>query len=166
MNNRILYAVGIFILWITSNSLCFSRTKALVIGISHYQDPEIPDLQLPHRDAEIFAGYLRSGNGMKLKSEDLYLLTNAYATAGQVILALDRLFDEVGVGDTLVIYFSGYGYLTKSSSSPPQQIYFYDTPLQIRDAGSFDLFGKFIEMASELKNLPLLVYECCSHPFS
>jgi hypothetical protein len=35
-------------------------TYVVVIGISDYQDAEIPDLKFAHRDAEAFANFLRS----------------------------------------------------------------------------------------------------------
>ncbi len=38
-------------------------THAVVIGISDYQDPDIPDLRFADRDAEAFAHYLRSPAG-------------------------------------------------------------------------------------------------------
>ena len=33
-------------------------TRALVVGISEYQDEGIPDLRFAHRDAQAFADYL------------------------------------------------------------------------------------------------------------
>ena len=39
-------------------------TRALVIGISHYQDSDIPDMQMAHRDAELFATFLRPPFGL------------------------------------------------------------------------------------------------------
>lgn len=129
----------------------FSRTKVLLIGVSHYQDPEILDLQLPHRDAEHFAGYLKSGSGMRLASGDLQLLTNARASVGQVMLALDRLFDQTSRQDTLILYYAGYGFIDQTTTHIPGQVFYYDTPLQVSDAGSFDLFGAFKKLASDLK---------------
>ena len=35
------------------------KTFAVVIGISDYQNPEIPDLSFAHRDAQVFADFLR-----------------------------------------------------------------------------------------------------------
>ena len=36
------------------------NTYAVVVGISDYQDPGIPDLRFADKDAEAFANYLRS----------------------------------------------------------------------------------------------------------
>ncbi|MFZ1255715.1 MAG: hypothetical protein WAR77_05145, partial [Saprospiraceae bacterium] len=43
-----------------------NNTYAVVVGISDYQDPGIPDLRFADRDAEAFANYLRSDAGGKL----------------------------------------------------------------------------------------------------
>jgi hypothetical protein len=37
-----------------------STTRAVVVGISDYQHPAIPDLRFPDRDAEAFANFLHS----------------------------------------------------------------------------------------------------------
>ena len=38
-------------------------TYAVVIGISDYQDPQIPDLRFADKDAEAFANFLHSPAG-------------------------------------------------------------------------------------------------------
>ena len=43
-----------------NHSLKVKKTFAVVIGISDYQDPKIPDLRYAHRDAEAFALFLTS----------------------------------------------------------------------------------------------------------
>jgi len=40
-----------------------NSTWAVVVGISDYQDEDIPDLRFAHRDAEAFANFLRSPAG-------------------------------------------------------------------------------------------------------
>ncbi|HRG69917.1 MAG TPA: hypothetical protein PLS73_13795, partial [Saprospiraceae bacterium] len=44
---------------------------AVVVGISDYQDPAIPDLRFADKDAEAFANYLRSDAGGKLDGDHL-----------------------------------------------------------------------------------------------
>ena len=44
-----------------------STTYALVIGISDYKDPGIPDLEFTENDATAFFNYLTSPAGGKLK---------------------------------------------------------------------------------------------------
>ncbi|MCK6694002.1 MAG: hypothetical protein L6Q97_18115, partial [Thermoanaerobaculia bacterium] len=38
-------------------------TRAVVVGISDYQDADIPDLKYAHKDAEAFANFLSRGLG-------------------------------------------------------------------------------------------------------
>lgn len=134
-----------------NQQVVLARTKALIIGISHYQDPAILDLQLPHRDAELFAGYLKNSSGLKLRAEDLQIYTNAHATAGQIYIALDRMFDDAHRTDTLILYYAGYGIITEATKQLPERVFYYDTPLQVNDAGSFDLFQTFVMMADQKK---------------
>ncbi len=124
-----------------------SQTKALIIGISQYQDPELKELKHAHRDAENFAAYLKEHPSIKLKEENLQLLTNSLATSSQTILALDRMFESVKKTDSIYLFFSAYAVVDHKSNSAPQQIYFYDTPIYNTDAGSFDLYNLFIELA-------------------
>ncbi|HRG69975.1 MAG TPA: hypothetical protein PLS73_14085, partial [Saprospiraceae bacterium] len=50
----------------TNNFQRSTNTYAVVVGISDYQDPGIPDLRFADKDAEAFANYLRSDAGGKL----------------------------------------------------------------------------------------------------
>ncbi len=86
-----------------------SQTRAVVIGISDYQDPAIPDLRFADRDAEAFAEWLRSLAGGNLPDEHLNVLINDNATAGKIIAALEWLIAESKSGERAFIYFSGHG---------------------------------------------------------
>ncbi len=127
------------------------KTKSLVIGISHYLDPDIPDMQLPHRDAELFAGFLRSQTGHDLNDDNLKLLTNNNATAAQVASSMDWLIDGMDSNDTCVLYFSGYGYEYGQKQLLPSKLYFYDTPLNVHNAGAYDVFNQFVTIAGRRK---------------
>ncbi|MGB3226661.1 MAG: hypothetical protein WBB02_01715, partial [Saprospiraceae bacterium] len=48
-----------------------NNTYAVVVGISDYQDPGIPDLRFADRDAEAFKNYLRSNAGGNLDGDHL-----------------------------------------------------------------------------------------------
>ena len=67
-------------------------TRAVVIGISDYQEKEIPDLRFADKDALAFANFLRSTAGGSLDNDHLQVLTNQKATAGQIAAALDWLY--------------------------------------------------------------------------
>lgn len=123
------------------------KTKYLVIGISHYLDPDIPHMQLPHRDAELFAGFVRSQSEKKLNVENLKLLTNNEATNAQVASLLDWLIDGMSSHDTCILYFSGYCGQLGQNKLLPSKLYFYDTSLNVYNAASFDVFNQFVAIA-------------------
>jgi hypothetical protein len=62
-----------------------TSTYAVVVGISDYQDKDIPDLCFADWDAEAFANFLRSPAGGNVKPENLQLLTNEKATMAQMV---------------------------------------------------------------------------------
>ncbi|MEO6691420.1 MAG: hypothetical protein ABIO44_03675, partial [Saprospiraceae bacterium] len=75
----------------TNKSSVTGKTFAVVVGISDYQDKDIPDLRFADKDAEAFANYLRSPSGGSLDGDHLQVLTNQNATAGRIAGALDNL---------------------------------------------------------------------------
>lgn len=89
--------------------------RAVVVGISDYEDPNIHDLRFAHRDAEIFAEYLRSPAGGGVPSDKIKLLTNKQATLSAIDDALDWLRDSSEAGDLAIIYFSGHGDVEKQT---------------------------------------------------
>ncbi|MEQ1745224.1 MAG: caspase family protein [Saprospiraceae bacterium] len=86
-----------------------NSTRAVVVGISDYQDKDIPDLRFADRDAEAFANFLRSPAGGGLDGDHLKVLTNDEATAGNIIAALTWLVEDSRPGDRVIISFSGHG---------------------------------------------------------
>lgn len=84
-------------------------TRAVIIGISEYQDSSLGDLRYAHRDAEAFAAYLLSAAGGALPPENLRLLLNGDATHGRVVAALDWLQASTGRGERAILFFSGHG---------------------------------------------------------
>ena len=100
------------IVYIHSTSAQFrskSNSYALVIGISDYQDPLIPDLSFADADAQRFSDFLQSPSGGNIKSEQISLLLNDEATCGNVHQALDQLLEKAKKNDKVYIFFSGHG---------------------------------------------------------
>lgn len=84
------------------------RSLALLVGVSEYQSPEIPDLSAPARDAWAMAQLLQEAGGVPL--ENLCVLTDSEATRAGVEEAFQRaLLDRAAPGDLVWIYFSGHG---------------------------------------------------------
>ncbi len=105
-----------------------NQTRAVVVGISDYQDPAIPDLQFAHRDAEAFAQWLQSPAGGSVSEDNIQLLLNAQATKGKVSMALTWLYEQSKQGDRAIIYFSGHGDVEKKLFSQPGYLLCRDAP--------------------------------------
>lgn len=104
------------------------ETRALVIGISDYKDSLIGDLHFAHKDAEIFADYLRSEAGGALPDQDIWLMTNQEATLGAIDNALTWLLKETRKGDKVIIYFSGHGDVERLTLWQRGYLLAYNTP--------------------------------------
>lgn len=114
-------------------------TRALVVGISNYQDDAIPDLRFAHQDAQAFADYLIDRPVDKVKTENLKLLINEEATGGNVHSALRSLIKESQAGDKVVIYFAGHGDVETLFPDEPGHLLVYDTPSNNYSANSLSL---------------------------
>ncbi len=84
-------------------------TRAVIVGISEYEDQRIPRLYFAHRDAQAMAEFLLSEAGGSVKPENIKLLANEKATRGEITTAFYWLVGESKAGDRAVIYFSGHG---------------------------------------------------------
>ncbi|MBK7408417.1 MAG: tetratricopeptide repeat protein [Saprospirales bacterium] len=111
------------------------ETYAVVVGISDYQDPAIPDLRFADKDAEAFANFLRSTAGGSLDENHLKLLTNEQATTGQVAAALDWLLEQSKKDDEVIIYFSGHGDVERKTISQPGFLLCWDAPPRVYMGG-------------------------------
>lgn len=136
--------------------------RALVVGISNYQDDRIPDLNYAHIDAENYAGFLVAPMGGNINEEDLYLLTNELATSSKIQSALDDLIKNCQNGDELILFFSGHGDVESKVDSG----YFltYETPYTNYNAVaiSFHYLSQIIDDLSFRKNVKVtLIADAC-----
>ncbi len=117
---------------------------AVVVGISDYQDPCIPDLRYADKDALSFANYLRTNNGRSngsgLDKDHLKVLINQEATMAKFAGALDWLWEVCKEGDQAIIYFSGHGDVEQKSLSQPGFLLCWDAPCRVyMGGGAFSL---------------------------
>ena len=117
-----------------------STTYAVVVGISDYQDEDIPDLRFAHKDALAFAGFLQSPSGGSLDEDHLKVLINKKATQAQFGAALDWLWEVAGENDKVIIYFSGHGDVENVTSFKDGFLLGYDTPPTAYMAGALSVF--------------------------
>ncbi|HMK17603.1 MAG TPA: caspase family protein [Chitinophagaceae bacterium] len=81
---------------------------AIVVGISKYN--YIRPLSYADRDADLFTELLRSGAGGRIKQENLFLMKNDSANAGNFWSAISRISNkQLKKGDRVFIYFAGHG---------------------------------------------------------
>ncbi len=116
-----------------------SRTYAVVVGISDYQDEDIPDLRFANKDAEAFASFLQSPSGGNLPPENLQILTDKAATTGAIASAMDWLIADCKAGDRAIIYFSGHGDVETRTRFQRGFLLTYDSPPTNYLAGAFAL---------------------------
>ncbi len=119
-------------------------TRAVVIGVSDYLDPDIPDLRYAHVDAREYALYLQrssGSSGMALHSArlEVQLLLNQQATGGNVSRELAWLLRESKQGDRCIIYFSGHGDVETRSEKEAGHLLLYDTPSETYQINSLRL---------------------------
>jgi hypothetical protein len=80
---------------------------ALIIGVSDYIDPRVPDLDgLPISDARILASTIMEK--YTFEKEDVILLENPTRT--QILRAFDFLSQTITPVDNLLIFYAGHGY--------------------------------------------------------
>ena len=134
----------------SKSSTLYSSTYAVVIGISDYQNPSIPDLRYADKDAEVFANYLRSKAGGRLDEDHLKVLINQQATMAQFANALDWLWEVCKEGDQAIIYFSGHGDVEKKSLTQPGFLLCWDSPAHVYMAGGAFALPMLQEVISTL----------------
>jgi len=122
-----------------SSFIAHHSTRAVVVGISDYQDPAIPDLRFADRDAEAFASWLRSPAGGSLPETQVKTLLNRDATTGKIIAALDALISASKAGDEAIIYFSGHGDVERVTKFQRGYWLTWDSPPTVYAAGAFSL---------------------------
>lgn len=130
--------------------IILNNTYAVVVGISDYQDPAIPDLRFADKDSEAFANYLRSNAGGKLDNDHLKVLINKEATMAQFATALDWLWEVCKENDRAIIYFSGHGDVEKKSLTQPGFLLCWDAPARVYMAGGAFALPMLQEVVSTL----------------
>lgn len=150
---------------IRTKETVISNTFAVVVGISDYQDPAIPDLKYADKDAEAFAQFLRSDAGGKLDSDHLKLLLNSNASMAQLGNALDWLLEKATENDKVIFYFSGHGDVEKKTITQPGFLLCWDAPARVYIAGGAMALPILQEVISTLslqnKSKVLVILDAC-----
>lgn len=91
------------------SGLTNNQTRAVVVGISDYREPLIPDLKYADKDAQAFAAWLQSPGGGSVPAENIQLYTNEQASVFQIAYAIGEITRASKAGDRAIIYLSGHG---------------------------------------------------------
>lgn len=145
-------------------SLKTGTTRAVIIGISDYQDDGIPDLNYAHKDAEAFYTYLKSVAGGEVPDKNIKLLTNEKATQGQIGAALYWLMEVSKEGDKAIIYFSGHGDVENKTIVSMGYLLPYDCNSKIYMVGglSLDALQAFVStLTIKNKSEVILITDAC-----
>jgi tetratricopeptide (TPR) repeat protein len=134
-------------------------TRAVIVGISEYQDTSIGNLRFAHRDAEAFAAYLQSEVGGGLGEDQLKLLTNERATGARFGEALQWLLDNSSKGDKAIIYFSGHGDVGKIVTTPEYLLLHDASSLSYLTGGALEvsILQKIITTLSVINDVSVIV---------
>lgn len=95
---------------VTSFLPAIQRKVAVVIGINAYQDPSIPSLNGAAKDAD--------GVGQMLKDKmgyDVVMVRNG--SRADIVRALNKVSDETGSRDSVMVYYAGHGYQTEDTKA-------------------------------------------------
>ena len=143
----------------------YNQTYAIVVGISDYQDPSIPDLKYADKDAEAFANFLRSKAGGGLDKDHLKVLVNKEATVAQFAMSLDWLIEVVKENDRVILYFSGHGDVEKKTIAQPGYLLCWDAPSKVYLAGgalALPMFQDIITtLSSQNKAKVIVITDAC-----
>ncbi len=102
------------IIFLSNTTYAFCQIKnpksyALVIGISKYNDPNITSLNYAHLDAQAYAQFCTSPDGLNIPEDQMRLLTNEKATYWNITDGLYWLKTKAQKDDLVYIYFAGHG---------------------------------------------------------
>ncbi len=140
-------------------------TYAVVVGISDYQDEDIPDLRFADKDALAFAGFLQSPAGGSLDEDRLKVLINEQATVAQFAIALDWLMEVARENDKAIIYFSGHGDVERKTLTQPGFLLCWDAPSRVYMAGGALALPMLQEVISTLsiqnKSKTVVITDAC-----
>jgi len=82
---------------------------AVVVGVSRYESPDIPDLEFARSDAEAIRDFLLSSSAGPFQEDHILFLADQRATGPAMREALFVFLQEADWDDLVVIYFAGHG---------------------------------------------------------
>ena len=95
------------------------RKRALLIGVSSYTNPKIPDLLAPKNDVRLMRDSLT--NFMGFKPAEITVLADGLdgatePTKANIMREMQRLLSDSKAGDFTIIYYSGHGSFIRNTN--------------------------------------------------
>ena len=139
------------------------RRWAVVVGISEFQDPQIPDLRYADEDAKAFHAFLLSewaGLG-GFRPENTLLLLNEEATYRALRSAILTFLSRATEDDIVIIYFAGHGAPSRESAADH---YFLPSDAEVDDlrATAFNM-QEFAEAVGEVDARHIILFADACH---
>ena len=136
------------------------KTYALIVGISKYKNPAIPQLQFANKDAIAFRNYLVSTG---VDSNNITLLVDEQATNGEFWASLNFITDISKQGDMVYIYFSGHGDVESKTIIKDAYLLPYDAPKCVYPAGAIGIvyLKSWIATLSSNGIQPIFIADAC-----
>jgi tetratricopeptide (TPR) repeat protein len=136
------------------------NTYALLVGISSFQDPNVPPLGFAHQDANDLAKLLKSPRAGGIPEDNLVLLVNEKATRAAIQSAIEtHLKARAGKDDTILLFIASHGTIVSKKG----YIVAYDShPEDLATSGipMDDIKKLFQDQLANVKRLFLYVDVC------
>lgn len=137
---------------------------ALVVGVSDYQHPKIPQLRVSDKDARDIAEFLKKQTRL-FKNVHITLLTNRQATKQALEKQLFYKLRKAGKDDSIIVFLSGHG---ADDPNTPGEFFFltHDADPEFLAATAVHMNRQWFLTKLESKRIVLIADACHSGGFS
>lgn len=138
------------------------RRYAVVVGISDYRDPKIPDLKYADADAQAFYDFITAPAGGSFYKENVLLLKNDRATLKNVKLALTSFLKKATDTDFVIIFMACHG---QPEPDRPDNLYLlmHDTELASLAATGYLMENVNADMKRYISSKRLVLFADACH---
>ncbi len=128
---------------------------ALVIGVSDYIDPSIPDLDsLPVKDAMNLAKVLQTN--YTFDKENVIVLKNP--SRREIVIALDDLSKKATANDNVLIFYAGHGHYEDENGIG----YWFPKDAEVSNSSNWLYNNQLVDCIKKIKSLhTLLISDAC-----
>ena len=135
---------------------------AVVVGVSDYKDPRIPDLKYADADSQAFYDFITRPIGGNFNKENVLLLKNEQATLKNVKLAITNFLKKAIDTDFVVIFMACHG---EPEPDRPNNIYLlmHDSELDSLSATAYHMENVNTDMKRYISAKRLIFFADACH---